>query len=182
MHEIKKHSIDQLVETLSRSSGLFAEVGDGLYCFANQAFQVYFAALYLISKSQEERRELAAKRFLSNKWSEPLLLMLMYKSARISRNDQREINEILKAILDTPESSALVQRNLLFVMSCIVNGGLLVTDKSLRARIRSSAEHLAQQQSAHTTAKQRDLIATFLHEIDRQSLDDEIPTQPIKRT
>ena len=91
MHEIKTHSIAQLVETLRRSSGLFAEVGDGLYCFANQAFQVYFAALYLISKSQEERRELAAKRFLSNKWSEPLLLMLMYKSALNNRDEQREI-------------------------------------------------------------------------------------------
>ncbi len=181
-HEIKTHTIAQLVETLRRSSGLFAEVGDGLFCFANQAFQVYFAALYLISKSREERRELAAKRFLSNKWHEPLLLVLMYKSARNSRDEQREINEILKAILDTPESSALVQRNLLFVMSCIVNGGLLVTDKALRARIRSSAEHLVQQQSARTTAEQRDLIAAFLHEIDRQTLNDEIPTQPLKRS
>ena len=182
VYEIKTHTIAQLIETLRRSSELFAEIGDGLFCFANQAFQNYFAALYLISKSPEERRELAAKRFLSKKWSEPLLLMLMYKSASNSRDEQREINEILKAILDTPESNALVQRNLLFVMSCIVNGGLLVTDKALRARIRSSAEHSLQQQSAHITAELRDFIATFLHEIDRQTLDDEIPTQPLKRT
>jgi hypothetical protein len=179
--EIKTHTIAQLIETLRRSSGLFAEVGDGLFCFANEAFQVYFTALYLISKSREERRELTAKHFLSNKWSEPLLLMLMYKNARNSRDEQREINEILMAILDTPESGAQVPRNLLFVMNCIVNGRLLVTDKALRARIRSSAEHLVQQPSAHTTAEQRDLIATFLHEIDRQTLDDEIPTQPLKR-
>jgi hypothetical protein len=181
VHEIKTYAVAQLIETLRRSSGLFAEVGDGLFCFAKEAFQVYYAALYLISKSREERRELAAKRFLSNKWSEPLLLMLMYKSSRNSREEQREINEILKAILDIPESSALAQRNQLFVMSCIVNGGLLVTDKELRARMRSSAEHLAQQQSAHITSEQRDLIARFLHEIDRQTLDDEIPTQPLKR-
>ena len=180
-HEIKTHTIAQLIETLRRSSGLFAEVGDSLYCFANQAFQVYFAALYLLSKSREERRELVAKCILSNKWHEPLLLMLMYKSARKSRDEQREINEILKAILDTPESSALVQRNLLFVISCIVNGNLMVTDKALRASMRSSAEYLMQQQSAQITSEQRNLIATFLHEIDKQTLDDDIPTEPIKR-
>ena len=182
VHEIKAHKIGQLVETLRRSSGLFAEVGDGLYCFANRTFQVYFAALYLIHRTQEERRELAVKRYLSVRWSEPLLLMLMFKNARNSRDEQREINEILRAILDTPESSAIVQRNLLFIMSSIVDGRLLVTSKELRARIRSSAEHVAQQQAAHITAEQRDLIATFLHEIDGQTLDDEIPTQPLKRT
>jgi hypothetical protein len=182
VHEIKAHKIGQLVETLRRSSGLFAEVGDGLYCFANRTFQVYFAALYLFRRSQEERRELAVKRYLSIRWNEPLLLMLMYKNARNNRDEQREINEILRAILDAPESSAIGQRNLLFVMRSIVDGRLLVTSKALRERMRSSAEHMAQQQSAYITAEQRDLITTFLHEIDGQTLDDEIPTQPLKRT
>ena len=182
VQEVKTHTVAQLLETLRRSSGLFAEVGDDLYCFAKQAYQVYFAALYLISKSREERRELAVKRFLSNKWYEPLLLMLMYKSARNSRDEQREIDEILEAILDTPESSAIVQRNLLFVMSCIVNGGLLVTDKALRVRMHNSAEHLMQQQSANITSEQRNLITAFLHEIDGQTLDDDLPTQPFIRT
>jgi hypothetical protein len=182
VYEIKMHTITQLVETPRRSSGLFAEVGNGLFCFANEAFQVYYAALYLNSKSREERRELAAKCFLSNKWSEPLLLMLMCKSARNSRDERREINEILEAILDTPESNAPVQRNLLFVMSCIVNGRLLVTYKALRSRIRNSAEHLVQQPSVYLTAEEHSLIATCLQVIDRQTLDDEIPTQPLKRT
>jgi hypothetical protein len=119
---------------------------------------------------------LAVKRFLSLKWYEPLLLMLMYKSTRNSRDEQREINEILQAILDTPESSAIVQRNLLFVMSSIVNGGLLVTDKALRVRLRSRAEGMAQQQSAHLTAEERNLIATFSHQINRQTTDDKTPT------
>jgi hypothetical protein len=125
---------------------------------------------------------LAVKRYLSIRWNEPLLLMLMYKNARNSRDEQREINEILRAILDAPESSAIGQRNLLFVMRSIVDGRLLVTSKALRARMRSSAEHMAQQQSAYITAEQRDLVTTFLHEIDGQTLDDEIPTQPLKRT
>jgi NACHT domain-containing protein len=172
VHEIKEYNIAQLVETLRRSSGLFAEVGDDLFCFANQTFQDFFAALYLLHRSREERRQLAVKHFLSSKWSEPLLLILMYKSAHSSRDEQREINEILQAILDTPESSPIVQRNLLFVMSSIVNGGLLVIDKALRERIHSSAERMAQQQSARITAEQRNLIATLLHQIDRQTTDD----------
>jgi hypothetical protein len=182
VHEIKEYNIAQLIETLRRSSGLFAEVGDDLFCFANQTFQYFFAALYLLNRSRDERRQLAVKRFLSLKWNEPLLLMLMYKSARNSHDERREINEILQAILDTPESSAIVQRNLLFVMSSIVNGGLLVTDKALRERLRSSAERMAQQQSAHLTAEERNLIATFSHQIDRQTTDDKPPTQPLKRT
>lgn len=124
---------------------------------------------------------MAAKRSLLNKWYEPLLLMLMYKSARKTRDEQREINEILKAILDTPQSSALVQRNLLFVISCIVNGELMISDKALRERMRSSTEYLVQQQSAQITSEQRNLIATFFNEIDKQTLDDEIPTEPLKR-
>jgi hypothetical protein len=68
-----------------------------------------------------------------------------------------------------------VQRNLLFVMSSIVNGGLLVTDKALRERLRSSAERMAQQ-SAHLTAEERNLIATFSHRINRQTTDDKTPT------
>jgi hypothetical protein len=179
--EIKTHTVAQLIETLRRSGGLFAEVGDGLFCFANEAFQVYFAALYLISKSSEELRDLAVHCFLSNRWHEPLLLMLMYKSARNSRDEQREINEILTAILDTPVSSVQVQHNLLFVMSYIVNGRLLVSDKALRARLRSSAEHVAQQLTARASAEQRELITTFIHEIDKQTLDNEIPTGPLKQ-
>jgi hypothetical protein len=181
VHEIKEYNIAQLIETLRRSSGLFAEVGDDLFCFANQTFQDFFAALYLLNRSREERRQLAVKHFLSTKWSEPLLLMLMYKSARNSRDEQREIDEILQAILGTPESNSIVQRNLLFAMSSIVNAGLLVTDKALRERLRSSAERMAQQ-STHLTVEERNLIATFLHQIDRQITDDKTPTQPLKRT
>ncbi len=181
VHEIKDHNIARLIETLRRSSGLFAEVGDALFCFANQTFQDFYAALYLLHRSREERRQLAVKHFLSARWSEPLLLMLMYKSAHSSRDEQREINEIFQAILDAPESSAIAQRNLLFVMSSIVNGGLLVTDKALRERIRSSAERMAQQQSALITAEQRNLIATLLVQFDRQTTDDKTPTQPLKQ-
>jgi hypothetical protein len=182
LYEIKLHTIKQLVETLRRSSGLFAEVGEGLFCFPNQAFQDYYAALYLLNKSREERRELVARCFTSNKWSEPILLMLMCKRAHNSRDERGEINEILETILDRTESNAPEQQNLLFVISCIVNGRLLVTNKTLRSRIRDSAEHLVQQQSADLSAEQRDLLVTFLQVISRQTLNDEIPTQPLKRT
>lgn len=179
VHEIRENNIAQLVETLRRSSGLFAEVGDDLFCFANEAFQDYFAALYLLRKSREERSQLAVKYFLSSSWSEPL--MLMYKNARSSRDEQREINGILQAILDTSgDSSATLQRNLLFVMSSIVNGRLLITDKALRERIRSSAERIAQQ-PGQVTAEQHKLIATLLHQLNRQTTEEETPTQPLKR-
>jgi hypothetical protein len=37
LHEIKNQSVAELIEALRRSSGLFAEVGDDLYCNVNCA-------------------------------------------------------------------------------------------------------------------------------------------------
>ena len=181
-HEVTENDIAQLVETLRRSSGLFAEVGDDLFCFANQTFQDFFAALYLLRRPKEERKQLAVKHFLSTRWSEPLLLMLIYKSARNSRDEQREISEILQSILDTPgDNSTVVQRNLLFVMSSIVNGRLLVTDKALIERICNNAERIAQQQSAHIREEERNLIETLLHQFNSQNTEEKTPTRPLKR-
>ena len=182
VHEIKENDVAQLVETLRRSSGLFAQVGDDLFYFANQTFQDYFAALHLIHMPREERRRLAVKLFRSSGWSEPLLLMLMYKNTRGSREEQREVDEILLTILDTPgDSSATVQHNLLFVMSSIVNGSLLLTDTTLIERIHSSAERISQQQSARLTVEQHNLITTFLHRFSRQPSEDKAPVQPLKQ-
>jgi hypothetical protein len=181
VHEIKEHHMTRLVEMLRRSSGLFAEAGDDLFCFANQTYQDFFAALYLLRRSREERRQLAVQRFLSTRWNEPLLLMLIYKSAHTSRDEQKEVNEILQAILDAPGSSALVQHNLLFVMSSIVNGRLLVTDKTLRERIRSSAERLSQR-SGHVTGEQQDLIAALIQQLHRQTTREKALPQPLKQS
>lgn len=179
--EIEENDITQLILALRRSSGLFAEVGDDFYCFANQAFQDFYTAVYLLRRSREERRQLAARHFLSIKWSEPLLLILMYKNTRSSRDERREIDEVFQAILNTPgDSSASVPHNLLFVMNSIASGGLLVTDKELIQRIYRSAEHIAQHQSAHTTKEQFNLIAAILYQFNKQAMVDESPTRPMQ--
>jgi hypothetical protein len=180
VHEVKDNDVAQLIEKLRRSSGVFAEVGDDLFCFANQAFQDFYAALYLLRRPREERRQLAVKHALSIKWSEPLLLVLMYKNTRSSRDEQKETIEILQAILDSPgDNSAIAQHNLLLILSSIVDGRLLITDQALRERIRSSAERIAQQQSPQITAEQRNLIMSLLQQFDSQIISTETPTHPL---
>ena len=98
--EVNENTVTLFIETLCKSSGLFANVGEGLYSFTYSAFQDYFAALYLLRKPSKERRQIAVQHYQEVIWREPLLLMLLSKSKRI--DEQKEVNEILQAIMDTP--------------------------------------------------------------------------------
>ena len=111
--EVNENTVTLFIETLCKSSGLFANVGEGLYSFTYSAFQDYFAALYLLRKLSKERRQIAVQHYQEVIWREPLLLMLLSKSKRI--DEQKEVNEILQAIMDTPGDTAAKAPFLVFL-------------------------------------------------------------------
>lgn len=76
---IKEYEISHIIETLRRSSGIFVEVGDNLFCFANQTFQEYFATLSLLNQTPEIRSHLEGRYANVEQWGEPLLLIQMHE-------------------------------------------------------------------------------------------------------
>jgi hypothetical protein len=168
-HEVKEDEIAFFIETLRRSSGLFVEVGDELFCFAQRTFQDYFTAVYLLRRSRAERKQHVIQHYHSAAWTEPLLLMLMYKNRQSSRDVLRETDEIFKAVLDTPANDdAVLPDNLLFVMSSIVNGHLRVEDDTLAERLR---ERIQQKHALQRLkGEQRQLIEQLLPQLDETSL------------
>ncbi|GAC1635390.1 MAG: hypothetical protein NVS4B11_37610 [Ktedonobacteraceae bacterium] len=80
----KENEITYVIETMRRSSGLFVEVGDNLFCFANQTFQEYFSTLSLLNQTPEIRKHLVERYANLEQWREPLLLMQMHEQ-QVSR-------------------------------------------------------------------------------------------------
>ncbi len=73
--EITEDTILQFIETLRSSSGLFVEVGEQLFSFANSTFRDYFVAQYLLRKPREELEQFALEHSQQDVWREPLLLL-----------------------------------------------------------------------------------------------------------
>jgi len=82
--EVTEDTILQFIETLRSSSGLFVEVGEQLFCFANSTFQDYFVARYLLRKPREELEQFALEHSQQDVWREPLLLLNADKSVEIA--------------------------------------------------------------------------------------------------
>ncbi len=78
--EITEDTILQFIETLRSSSGLFVEVGEQLFSFANSTFRDYFVAQYLLRKPREELEQFALEHSQQDVWREPLLLLNADKS------------------------------------------------------------------------------------------------------
>src|SRR5258708_21385639 len=82
--EITEDTILRFIETLRSSSGLFVEVGEQLFCFANSTFRDYFVAQYLLRKPREEQKQFALEHSQQDVWREPLLLLNADKSVEIA--------------------------------------------------------------------------------------------------
>ncbi len=94
LSEVRESDISQFIVTLRRSSGLLVEGGEDLFYFANRPFQDYFVVLYLLRMPQEELNQLVVEHYYTDKWREPLQLMLTYKSRQaflrgLSRRHER---------------------------------------------------------------------------------------------
>lgn len=93
-HPPMDRDIDQFIETLRRSSGLFIESGQGLFNFMHRTFQEYFVALYLLRKPMEDLEQFTIEHYRFAIWREPLLLGIAYKSGQGTRNE-RQLASIL---------------------------------------------------------------------------------------
>jgi hypothetical protein len=78
--EIREEDVMQFIETLRRSSGLFAEGGEDLFYFANRTLQDYYVVRYLLHMPQEELKQFAFQHSHAARWRELLLLALRYNS------------------------------------------------------------------------------------------------------
>jgi energy-coupling factor transporter ATP-binding protein EcfA2 len=73
--EITGDTILQCIDTLRSSSGLFVEVGEQIYYFANSTFQNYFVARYLQRKPRKELEQFILEHSREDEWREPLFLL-----------------------------------------------------------------------------------------------------------
>src|SRR5260221_1710269 len=123
---IKDGEIKQCIETF-RTSGLLVECGKDLFCFAYYELQEHFVALYLVCKPLEELKQFALQHYRLDAWREPLRLALSYKSRQGSRDERRETEEIIRAIVDivTKETryNNILHQNLLFTATSIADCG-----------------------------------------------------------
>src|SRR5579875_2439438 len=142
---VAQANVEQFLNTLSESSGLFVERGQGLYGFMHRTFQEYYAARYLLdSKSYAANAPVtvgagdlvafAVEHYQLPLWREPLLLAVAYKSEQEKRGTQA--NELIRAILNAPAAcDSILQRHLLFAAACIVDCNFLYIDTPLQVKI-----------------------------------------------
>lgn len=135
---IKDSEIKQCVKTL-RTSGLFVECGKDLYCFEYYALQEYFVALYLVGRPLEELKQFALQHYHLDAWREPLRLVLTYKSKQGNRDERRETEEIIRAIVDVVAKEAhyndLLHQNLLFTATSIADCGAWSIDRTIQQQV-----------------------------------------------
>ncbi len=116
---IDENTIDQFIETVRRSSGLFVESGQGLFSFMHRTFQEYYVAQYLLHhRSPEQLRQFVCEHFHLPIWHEPLLLAIAEKSGQ----NRPAATNLVQAIISTKDSyDSVLHRNLLFATQCLVD-------------------------------------------------------------
>jgi hypothetical protein len=135
-HPANGNDIEQFIQTLRRTSGLFVESGQGLFSFMHRTFQEYYVALYLLRQTAEARKDFAQQHYLVPVWREPLLLAIAYKSGRTNASEWREASELILAIVDTSEScDSVLHRHLLFATYSLVDCEPWTIDHALQRRI-----------------------------------------------
>jgi predicted NACHT family NTPase len=116
----EENTIDQFIETVRLSSGLFVESGQGLFSFMHRTFQEYYAAQYLLQHylSLDELQKFVCEHFHLPIWHEPLSLAIAEKSGQ----DKPAATKLIQAIVNTQDSyDSVLRRNLLFATHCLVD-------------------------------------------------------------
>jgi len=138
-------NVERFLDTLSESSGLSVERGQGLFGFMHRTFQEYYAARYLldgksyaanapVAVGSADLVAFAVAHYHLPLWREPLLLAVAYKSEQEKRGTQA--NELIRAILNAPAAcDSILQRHLLFAAACIVDCNFLYIDTPLQVKI-----------------------------------------------
>jgi hypothetical protein len=139
--EIKESEVSQFIEILRRSSGLFVEGGEGLYYFANRAFQDYYTAQYLLHMTPSELKQFAGQYFSSPRWYEPLLLALTYKSRQHNAEEVHTANEVMQAVLAVQGQETTALQRAIFACAYVVEGGSV--ESALQQQIADSLFEVA---------------------------------------
>jgi hypothetical protein len=189
--QISQASVEQFLKTLSESSGIFVERGQGLYGFMHRTFQEYYAARYLLdSKSYAANAPVAVgstdlvafavKHYQLPLWREPLLLAVAYKSEQEKRGTQA--NDLIRAILNAPATcDTILQRHLLFAAACVVDCNFLYIDPTLQVEIAQRlldlyGDHLG---AGRYTALQKEIEEVALPWLRGQPKESSIKTPPL---
>ncbi len=122
--------VDNFIETIRRTSGVFVETGQGLFSFMHRTFQEYYAAQYLLlNKLPDQLRTFAEHHYRSAIWHEPLLLAIADKS----QQDKKEASEVIKVIAETnDEYDSVLHRNLFFAVNSMVDCEVWSINKQLQ--------------------------------------------------
>ena len=113
--ETKDAAVQEFIETLRSSSGLFVESGQGLFSSMRRTFQEYYAALYLLRKPPEELKQFVRENQTLAIWHEPRLLAIAYKSIQGSQEERRQASVLIEAIANAKDKyEDILHRSLLF--------------------------------------------------------------------
>jgi hypothetical protein len=123
--EISLIYVEGFIETLSQSSSLFGQKGQGLFDFIHRTFEEYYAAMYLLNKRYNSSKDLEAfvsREYCHALWHEPILLAVASLNGQKDLDLQIQAKDLIKAILQAQdENDALLQRNLLLATLCVID-------------------------------------------------------------
>ena len=127
-----QHTVENFTKTIRDSSGLFVEIGQGLYSFMHRTFQEYYVARYLLRQTPKDRKDFVRTKFTSAIWREALLLAIASKSTE----NKAEANELIETIATMREPcDAFLHRSPLFAASSVVDCTTWSIERSLQRRI-----------------------------------------------
>ncbi len=127
-----QNTVENFTETIRDSSGLFVEIGQGLYSFMHRTFQEYYVARYLLRQTPKDRKDFVRTKFTSAIWREALLLAIASKSTE----NKAEANELIETIATMREPcDAFLHRSPLFAASSVVDCTTWSIERSLQRRI-----------------------------------------------
>lgn len=124
--------VDNFIETIRRTSGVFVETGQGLFSFMHRTFQEYYTAQYILQKTSNDLLTFAVNYCCSPIWHEPLLLTI----ADMSGRDKGVASAIIEAIAEANEDyNNILHQNLLFAINSMVDCEIWSIRKELQKRL-----------------------------------------------
>ncbi|MBA2393924.1 MAG: hypothetical protein H0V70_14415, partial [Ktedonobacteraceae bacterium] len=174
--------IENFINTLRSSSGLFIETGQGFFSFMHRTFQEYFAAQYLLSLPPDRLEQVIQTRSHKAIWREPLLLLVAYKSIQSSREQQQHASDLIQIILETSdEYDEFLQRNLLLAANCAVDCSAWSIRHDLQRRITNRIFDIYGDnlETGRYTALQQEIERTMLLWLKGQPLESDDAKPPL---
>ncbi len=127
-----QNTVENFTETIRDSSGLFVEIGQGLFSFMHRTFQEYYVARYLLRQTPKDRKDFVITKFTGAIWREALLLAIASKSTE----NKAEAEELIETIATMQEPcDTFLQRGPLFAASSVVDCTIWSIERTLQRRL-----------------------------------------------